>query len=152
MGKASRKNQKWRGPDENIRANLRQYGLEKYYLDVLVSDASKPSWRKGAYFDAIITDPPYGIRESTRRTGSQKEIPKSIEKCPESHVPVSLSYHLSDMFFDLLNFAAETLILGGRLVYWLPVYTPEYVILNNFTFNFIFLMVFVYLACFFLYL
>lgn len=55
-GKATRKNQKWRGPDENIRANLRQYGLEKYYLDVLVSDASKPSWRKGTYFDAIITD------------------------------------------------------------------------------------------------
>ncbi|XP_061063241.1 tRNA (guanine(10)-N2)-methyltransferase homolog isoform X3 [Eubalaena glacialis] len=77
LGKASRKNQKWRGPDENIRANLRQYGLEKYYLDVLVSDASKPSWRKGTYFDAVITDP-------------------------------------------------ETLVLGGRLVYWLPVYTPEY--------------------------
>ncbi|XP_032718363.1 tRNA (guanine(10)-N2)-methyltransferase homolog isoform X1 [Lontra canadensis] len=126
LGKASRKNQKWRGPDENIRANLRQYGLEKYYLDVLVSDASKPSWRKGTYFDAIITDPPYGIRESTRKTGSQKEIPKGMEKCPESHVPVSLSYHLSDMFFDLLNFAAETLVLGGRLVYWLPVYIPEY--------------------------
>ncbi|XP_029338540.1 tRNA (guanine(10)-N2)-methyltransferase homolog isoform X3 [Mus caroli] len=80
LGKASRKNQKWRGPDENIRANLRQYGLEKFYLDVLVSDASKPSWRKGTYFDAIITDPPYGIRESTRRSGSQKEIPKGIEK------------------------------------------------------------------------
>ncbi|EMP39087.1 tRNA guanosine-2'-O-methyltransferase TRM11 like protein, partial [Chelonia mydas] len=56
LGKASRKNQKWRGPDENIRANLRQYGLEKYYLDALVSDASKPIWRKGMLFDAIITD------------------------------------------------------------------------------------------------
>lgn len=55
-GKASRKNQKWRGPDENIRANLRQYGLEKYYLDALVSDSSRPVWRKGMLFDAIITD------------------------------------------------------------------------------------------------
>ncbi|KAF4796601.1 tRNA (guanine(10)-N2)-methyltransferase like protein [Turdus rufiventris] len=56
LGKASRKNQKWRGPDENIRANLRQYGLEKYYLDALVADSSRPIWRKGMLFDAIITD------------------------------------------------------------------------------------------------
>ncbi|MBN3305748.1 TRM11 methyltransferase, partial [Amia calva] len=70
IGKASRKNQKWRGPDENIRANLRQYGAEKSYIDVLVSDASKTIWRAGAVFDAIITD--------------------------------------------------------RRLVYWLPVYRPEY--------------------------
>ncbi|XP_075453376.1 tRNA (guanine(10)-N(2))-methyltransferase TRMT11 isoform X3 [Ascaphus truei] len=125
LGKASRKNQKWRGPDENIRANLRQYGLEKYYLDVLVSDASKPIWRKGALFDAIITDPPYGIRESTKKTGTQKDIIKT-EPFPESHVPVQLNYHLSDIFSDLLNFAAKFLVTGGRLVYWLPVYTPDY--------------------------
>lgn len=55
-GKASRKNQKWRGPDENIRANLRQYGAESLYVDVMVSDASKPVWRKNAQFDAIVTD------------------------------------------------------------------------------------------------
>uniref|UniRef100_A0A6I8NNU5 tRNA (guanine(10)-N(2))-methyltransferase TRMT11 n=2 Tax=Ornithorhynchus anatinus TaxID=9258 RepID=A0A6I8NNU5_ORNAN len=126
LGKATRRNQKWRGPDENIRANLRQYGLEKYYLDVLVSDASKPSWRKGMFFNTILTDPPYGIRESTRKTGSHKEAPRGMERCPESHIPVSSNYHLSDIFFDLLNFAAESLVLGGRLVYWLPVYTPEY--------------------------
>lgn len=66
LGKASRKNQKWRGPDENIRANLRQYGLEKFYLDVLVSDASKPSWRKGTYFDAIITDREFNFLQSRK--------------------------------------------------------------------------------------
>ncbi|CAH2249702.1 tRNA (guanine(10)-N2)-methyltransferase homolog [Pelobates cultripes] len=125
LGKASRMNQKWRGPDENIRANLRQYGLEKYYVDVLLSDASKPIWRKGPLFDAIITDPPYGIRESTRKTGTQKEIIKT-ELFAESHVPVQLNYHLCDIFSDLLNFAAEFLVTGGRLVYWLPVYRPEY--------------------------
>ncbi|XP_016152909.1 PREDICTED: tRNA (guanine(10)-N2)-methyltransferase homolog isoform X2 [Ficedula albicollis] len=80
LGKASRKNQKWRGPDENIRANLRQYGLEKYYLDALVADSSRPIWRKGMLFDAIITDPPYGIREAPRRMGSQKETVKSVER------------------------------------------------------------------------
>ncbi|XP_053349755.1 tRNA (guanine(10)-N2)-methyltransferase homolog [Clarias gariepinus] len=127
VGKASRKNQKWRGPDENIRANLRQYGSECLYVDVMVSDASKPVWRKGALFDAIITDPPYGIRESTRRTGSHKEITAPPENfAGESHVPVSMEYHLSDIFADLLNFAAHHLVLGGRLVYWLPIYRPEY--------------------------
>ena len=55
-GRSSRTNQKWRGPDENIRANLRQYGKEKTYVDVMVSDASKPIWRLGLHFDAIITD------------------------------------------------------------------------------------------------
>ncbi|KAK5619121.1 tRNA methyltransferase 11 [Crenichthys baileyi] len=126
-GRSSRKNQKWRGPDENIRANLRQYKTENMYVDVMVSDASKPVWRNAALFDAIITDPPYGIRESTRRTGSHKDKTKSPDGLyAESHVPVSQAYHLSDIFTDLLNFSAHHLVLGGRLVYWLPVYRPEY--------------------------
>lgn len=126
-GKASRKNQKWRGPDENIRANLRQYGTERLYVDVLVSDAAKSVWRDALLFDAIVTDPPYGIRESTRKTGSHKDSATPPEDfCGESHVPVSMAYHLSDIFTDLLNFAAHHLVMGGRLVYWLPIYRPEY--------------------------
>ncbi|XP_062255854.1 tRNA (guanine(10)-N2)-methyltransferase homolog [Platichthys flesus] len=126
-GRSSRTNQKWRGPDENIRANLRQYGKEKMYVDVMVSDASKSVWREAALFDAIITDPPYGIRESTRRTGSHKDVTKPADGLYlESHVPVSQAYHLSDIFTDLLNFSALHLVIGGRLVYWLPVYRPEY--------------------------
>ena len=53
----SRHNQKKREKDESIRANLRQYGLESQYLDVLVADASKHDlWRHLPLFDAIITD------------------------------------------------------------------------------------------------
>ncbi|XP_072316802.1 tRNA (guanine(10)-N2)-methyltransferase homolog [Eucyclogobius newberryi] len=125
-GRSSRKKQKWRGPDENIRANLRQYGTERLYLDVMVSDASKPVWRMAPLFDAIITDPPYGIRESTRRTGSHKDVKPCDGIYVESHVPVSQAYHLSDIFKDLLNFSAHHLVLGGRLVYWLPIYRPDY--------------------------
>ncbi|CAJ1061533.1 tRNA (guanine(10)-N2)-methyltransferase homolog [Xyrichtys novacula] len=125
-GRSSRKNRTWRGPDENIRANLRQYGTEKMYVDVMVSDAAKPVWKKAALFDAIITDPPYGIRESTRRTGSHKDITKPPDGIyVESHVPVSQAYHLSDIFTDLLHFSAHHLVMGGRLVYWLPIYRPE---------------------------
>ena len=44
------------GKDENIRTNLRLYGLEDHYLDVLVADAANPVWRSPEMFDAIITD------------------------------------------------------------------------------------------------
>ncbi|RVE62468.1 hypothetical protein OJAV_G00157260 [Oryzias javanicus] len=89
--------------------------------------SSRKNQKKAALFDAIITDPPYGIRESTRKTGSYKENPKLPDgNYVESHVPVSQAYHLSDIFTDLLNFSAHHLVLGGRLVYWLPIYRPEY--------------------------
>lgn len=41
----SRITQKTREADESIRANLKQYGCEKRYLDILVSDFSNPIWR-----------------------------------------------------------------------------------------------------------
>ena len=37
-------------------------------------------------------------------------------------------YALSDIFKDLLNFAATFLRLHGRIVYWLPVVRQEYVV------------------------
>ncbi|XP_022609203.1 tRNA (guanine(10)-N2)-methyltransferase homolog isoform X3 [Seriola dumerili] len=78
-------------------------------------------------YNTIHGKAPYGIRESTRRTGSHKEITKPADGIyAESHVPVTQAYHLSDIFTDLLNFSAHHLVLGGRLVYWLPVYRPEY--------------------------
>lgn len=55
--KPSRSKQKTRSPDESIRNNLAQYGLEAYYCDIMVADASRHSmWRTSEIFDAIITD------------------------------------------------------------------------------------------------
>ena len=44
------------GIDENVRANLRQYGLESRYVDMLVADAAKCAWREQELFNAILTD------------------------------------------------------------------------------------------------
>jgi tRNA (guanine10-N2)-methyltransferase len=51
------------------------------------------------FLDAIVTDPPYGIRE--------KQIAEDISP-------------LLPLLLKLYEFAARALKLGGRLVYWLP--------------------------------
>lgn len=42
--------------NESVLANMKQYGLESHYLDVLVGDSSLPIWRPELTLDAIITD------------------------------------------------------------------------------------------------
>lgn len=42
----------------NIFSNFRQYGLDR--PEIMRMDSSKPCFRRGEIFDAIICDPPYG--------------------------------------------------------------------------------------------
>ena len=42
--------------DENVLANLRQYGLEAHYVDMVVADAARCVWKPQEIFDAIVTD------------------------------------------------------------------------------------------------
>ncbi|GAB0091897.1 tRNA (guanine(10)-N2)-methyltransferase homolog [Sergentomyia squamirostris] len=124
----SRIKQKVREKDESIRANLAQYGCESRYLDVLVSDFSQPIWSGNFHLDAIITDPPYGIRESTAKV-SAKEGSSSKPPSPppgQFHCPSRSHYDLDEIFRDLLLFSVKHLKLGGRLVAWNPVIRPEY--------------------------
>jgi len=123
--KPTRANQKKRLPDEDIMKNMRQYNLVHRYLDVLVGDASRPVWSSKVRFDSIITDPPYGIRESTERIGTKKTEPIP-EDLLSSHFPMKLQYGLGDIYKDLLNFAAEKLVMNGRLVFWIPIIRSEY--------------------------
>ncbi|KAI4477978.1 PREDICTED: tRNA (guanine(10)-N2)-methyltransferase homolog isoform X1 [Polistes canadensis] len=118
--------QKTREKDENVAANMEQYGKSSHYLDVVVSDFSYPLWRSNMFIDAIITDPPYGIRESTERIGTMKANPIIEEHQVSTHIPSKVEYGLPQIFKDLLNFAAKHLKVTGRLVCWYPIFRDHY--------------------------
>ncbi|KAF6028131.1 TRMT11 [Bugula neritina] len=121
-GRSSRAKKTWRGRDENVRANFIQYNMEDKYLDVLVADASKHNlWAMEGLFDAVVTDPPYGIREQTLKL----EAPAPDSRKPYFMPPTS-QYNLSDVFTDLLALCSRCLTLGGKLVFWLPIFRPDY--------------------------
>lgn len=111
---------KSRDKDESIRANFKQYDIEKYYLDVIVGDCSLPLWKENAIkFDCILTDPPYSIRESAVKIGPRKSSTYKIpEKFIDSHTPQKVIYNMFDLVKDLLNFSSFHLNLNGRLVFW----------------------------------
>ncbi|XP_063227536.1 tRNA (guanine(10)-N2)-methyltransferase homolog isoform X2 [Bacillus rossius redtenbacheri] len=116
---------KHREEDESVRANMEQYGMIGRYLDVIVADSSLPIWHDSLTLDAIITDPPYGIREATERLGSTKNYTIS-EHHLETHIPSKVEYGLQHMYTDLLQFAVRHLREGGRLVCWVPVVRETY--------------------------
>lgn len=122
----SRIKQKVREQDESIRANMQQYNLGHRYLDVLVNDFSVPFWKDEFKFDAIITDPPYGIREATEKIGTTKQNYKVKEEHLSTHVPAKIDYGISNIYRDLLLFAAKHLKVGGCVVCWFPVFREDY--------------------------
>lgn len=67
-------------------------------------------------FDAIICDPPYGVR-----AGGKKSVAKEHKvKCSETHIPSTDPYSFEECLKDLLHLAAKHLKLGARLVFFLP--------------------------------
>ncbi|CAG2100043.1 unnamed protein product [Medioppia subpectinata] len=122
LTKPSRASVKERDADESILSNLKQYNLQNRYLDVIIADSSQPFWRTtgpALQLDAIITDPPYGKRESRERVGSERQytIPDELI---DGHIPSKVEYSICDIFGDLLAFSARHLKIGGRLVFWVP--------------------------------
>eukprot|EP00045_Choanoeca_perplexa_P011374 m.120273 g.120273 ORF g.120273 m.120273 type:complete len:458 (-) comp15610_c0_seq1:998-2371(-) len=122
IGKTSRHNtgQKTRGPKENIMANFEQYNCTSKLVDVLVADTSKPCLRDDALYDAIVADPPYGIREPARKIGHADKEATVPDEFRQNRFPRSEQYTLGAVFKDLVAFAAQRLVLGGRLSFWMP--------------------------------
>ena len=60
------------GKCDGIIKNAFQYKLESYLLDTVVFDITRHPWTDKLLFDAIITDPPYGLRAGAKRISSGK--------------------------------------------------------------------------------
>ncbi|XP_021713615.1 tRNA (guanine(10)-N2)-methyltransferase homolog [Chenopodium quinoa] len=121
-----------RGPDRNVWSNFKQYGLQEP-ISLLRADNNLPPWRAGLkeMFDAIICDPPYGVRAGGRKSGGRKLLkgvvgPYTVPDDKRAgHIPSTAAYSLVECVHDLLDLAARMLVMGGRLVYFYPVLREE---------------------------
>ncbi|KAF3653272.1 putative glycine-rich RNA-binding protein 7-like isoform X1 [Capsicum annuum] len=117
-----------RGPDRNVWSNFKQYGLPMP-IALLRADNNLPLCRLGLkeVFDAIVCDPPYGVRAGGRNSGGRKLLKGVIgpytvpDDKRTGHIPSTAPYSLVECVHDLLDLAAKMLVLGGRLVYFYPV-------------------------------
>ena len=72
-------------------------------------------------FDAIVTDPPYGIRAGAKKSGKRKQVTYTVADDRRiDHVPSTQHYAVEEVMLDLLHNAARTLVPGGRLCYLIP--------------------------------
>ncbi|KAI0302743.1 tRNA guanosine-2'-O-methyltransferase [Russula brevipes] len=110
-----------------------QYGVRQRILDLCTFDITHNPWRCGGLFDAIITDPPYGVRAGAKRLGRKKEravgspLPQPQPRPDDQpYVPPTKPYELSALATDLVVLARYLLKPGGRLVFFLPTVIDEY--------------------------
>ena len=74
------------GNDENVRANLRQYGLESRYVDMMVADAAKCVWKEQEIFDAIVTDREQVIERERERERDTRTRGRLIQPPSPPHM------------------------------------------------------------------
>ncbi|KAG2659061.1 hypothetical protein PVAP13_1KG336900 [Panicum virgatum] len=121
-----------RGPDCNVWSNFEQYKLPEP-LCLLRADNNLPPWRPGLkeMFDAIICDPPYGVRAGGRKSGGRKLLkgvkgPYTVpDEKRDNHIPSTAPYSLAECVHDLLHLASRMLVMGGRLIFFYPVLRGE---------------------------
>lgn len=109
------------GKPTDVISNFRQYGLPRPELIRSDNSLYHRHYRDhGPLYDAIVTDPPYGIRAGARKSGSRKEARAISDEHRGDHIAQTRPYAVSDVMADLLDVAARTLTVGGRLVYVIP--------------------------------
>eukprot|EP00981_Chlorochromonas_danica_P010919 scaffold3535_cov162-Ochromonas_danica.AAC.5 len=109
----------------DVRANFEFYGLpipELVRMDAHLFDRhlTLDSAKEGL-FQAIVTDPPYGIRAGARKSGRKGIVDYSLTAEQRvDHIPSTQTYAVEEVMLDLLHNAARSLVMNGRLVYLIP--------------------------------
>ncbi|GAA5990901.1 hypothetical protein JCM11641_002876 [Rhodosporidiobolus odoratus] len=127
-----------RGKKTSIRHSAEQYGISQRIVDCYSFDMTQHPWRTGELFDAIVTDPPYGVRAGAKRLGreeGEEEIAPQIVPGRESegfhhqfadYVPPSVGWPMEEVISTLVTYSLYLLKPGGRLVFFLPTDNAEY--------------------------
>lgn len=105
----------YKNENDWVGLNFDQYGLKNRFIDLFRCDFLTDVTRFNRSLDAIVTDPPYGIREKC--VAKNKISKKSSNNDENDDTPPS---PLLPLLLRLYGFAACALKLGGRLVFWLP--------------------------------
>ena len=105
---------------ENIYTTFKQYGL--ITPELIRCDLNLHSFNDYLIenIDAIICDPPYGVRAGARKSGIKGDVKPVPKKYHETHKPRTQIYNDYEVIYDLLNFAGKYIKIHGRLVYILP--------------------------------
>jgi tRNA (guanine10-N2)-methyltransferase len=123
-----------RSKEENVCSNFAQLGLPRPELVRSDNALYSRHYRRSTVpmYDAIVTDPPYGIRAGARQTGSRLDQPRAVlEEHRHDHIAQTKPYSVSDVMSDLVDMAARTLVMGGRLVYVIPSFSTDFSIEND---------------------
>ncbi|KAF9580410.1 hypothetical protein BGW38_002963, partial [Lunasporangiospora selenospora] len=78
----------------SIQSNCEQYQVKDRVMDALVFDVCHAPWRtfKKGLFDAIVTDPPYGVRAGAKTLGRKDPAKQAME--PRMAVEEGVQAHL----------------------------------------------------------
>lgn len=130
--------------EKGVGANFKKYGITANWGDCLTADLTNTPLRipgrsgcRGRWLDGVICDPPYGIREGLKVLGRRPteanttngrtvhDGPYFVDGVPSHTLPDFIApkrpYSFNRMLGDILDFAARTLVDGGRLAFWMPV-------------------------------
>ncbi|KAJ1622251.1 S-adenosyl-L-methionine-dependent methyltransferase [Pavlovales sp. CCMP2436] len=113
-----------KGAGKTIADNFKQYGLgAPIGLQRADFAAASDCWRMLPFLDAIVCDPPYGVRASSKKLVAGASDQMQSRPDIETYTPQRERLDINPLLERLLEYAASRLVLGGRLVFLLPTTT-----------------------------